>query len=77
MVNDNSGTVRTVNELLARAARQESVNVALEYHTASMLQLIADALIAVLAELQAQRSGRPRGRKNRRVRREYESMTAR
>jgi hypothetical protein len=56
MVNDNARTVRTVGELLARAARQESANVALEYHTVSMLQLIADALIAILAELQAQRS---------------------
>jgi hypothetical protein len=59
----NARTVKTVKQLLARAAKQEEENVGWEYHTVLALQLIADVLIAILAELQAQKPKRAVGKK--------------
>ena len=59
----NARTVKTVKQLLARAAKQEEENVGWEYHTVLALQLIADVLIAILAELQAQKPKRAGGKK--------------
>jgi hypothetical protein len=64
---------KTVDELLTQAAKQQNEHVAMS----QAVQLLADVLISLLAELQAQRSRRPLSPKKRRVRREDESMTAR
>jgi hypothetical protein len=55
--------VKTVEELLAQAAKQQNEHVALS----QAVQLLADVLIALLAELQAQRSKRAPRKTSRRT----------
>jgi hypothetical protein len=49
----------TVQDLRARSFRQSQPNVQLDFRGPQALELIADVLIAILEELQAQKKQKP------------------